>query len=318
MKKIFSIMAWVLLGVLLVVLVGPFLVPVPDLVGTFAPDQLADPDSHFVSIDRIQVHYKTAGKGEPSLILFHGFASSLYSWRDVFPQLAQDYRVVAYDRPGFGLTGRPMTWQGENPYSSEYQVKLMFALMDQLGIQKAVLVGNSAGGAIAMSAALRYPERVQTLVLVSPAVYNSGSPCWRRLLFNTPQMNHLGPLLARRIQVWGRNFGEQAWHDPSKLTNEIWAGYTRPLKAENWDRALWYFMAANQELNLPEQLDRIQLPVLVIAGDDDRIVPTDLSIRLANKLPQAELVVAPACGHAPQEECPQAFLAAVQGFLKKH
>ncbi len=67
---------------------------------------------------------------------------------------------------------------------------------------------------------------------------------------------------------------------------------------------------------MPGQLDRLQLPVLVISGDDDRVVPTEESIRLASELPQAELVIVPACGHTPQEECPQAFLEAVQAFLK--
>jgi len=316
MKRAFRMLLWIALIILILVFVGPFLVPVPALENTLRSQELADPDSHFVSVDGIQVHYKMGGEGEPALVLLHGFASNLFSWREALPILAQDHHVIAYDRPAFGLTGRPMTWQGENPYGAEYQVKLLVRLMDQLGIQKAVLVGNSAGGAIAMSAALHYPERVQALVLVDPAVYHGGSPRWRRLLFDTPQMRHLGPLLARRIQAWGRKFGEMAWHDPSKLTDAIWAGYTKPLQAENWDRALWYFTAADQDLNLPSQLERLQLPVLVISGDDDRVVPTDESIRLASELPQAELVVVPACGHAPQEECPQAFLEAVQDFLK--
>jgi pimeloyl-ACP methyl ester carboxylesterase len=285
--------------------------------GTLPPQELADPDSDFATVNGIQVHYKLVGQGKPELILLHGFASSLYSWREVMPVLARDYQVLAYDRPGFGLTVRPMTWQFENPYSAEYQVELIIELMDQLGIQKTVLVGNSAGGAIAMSTAIRYPERVQALVLISPAVYQEGNPAWIRLLSNVPLMDRFGPLIARRIQVWGRKFGEMAWHDPSKLSDAIWAGYTRPLQAENWDRGLWYFMVANQNLNLPGQLVCLRLPVLVIAGDNDRIVPTEQSIRLAGELPQAELVVVSACGHVPQEEHPQKFLQAVQAFLKK-
>jgi pimeloyl-ACP methyl ester carboxylesterase len=284
---------------------------------TLPPQLLADPDSDFATVNGIQIHYKLAGQGKPELILLHGFASSLYSWREVMPVLTKDYRVMAYDRPGFGLTVRPMTWQSENPYSAEYQVELIIGLMDQLGIQKAVLVGNSAGGAIAMSTAIRYPERVQALVLISPMVYQRGSPSWIRLLSNGPLMDRLGPLLARRIQAWGRKFGEMAWHDPSKLSDAIWADYTRPLQVENWDRGLWYFTVADQNLNLPGQLVRLRLPVLVIAGDDDRIVPTEQSIRLADELPQAELVVVSACGHVPQEEQPQAFLQAVQAFLEK-
>ncbi len=227
---------------------------------TLPPQRLADPDSGFASVNGIQVHYKLAGQGKPDLILLHGFASSLFSWREVMPVLSRDNQVLAYDRPGFGLTVRPMTWQSENPYSAKYQVKFLIGLMDQLGIQNAVLVGNSAGGAIAMSAAIRYPERVQALVLIGPAVYQGGSPSWIPLLRKVPLMDRLGPLLARRIQAWGRTFGAMAWHDPSRLSDAIWAGYTRPLQAENWDRGLWYFTVADQNLNLPEQLVRLQTP----------------------------------------------------------
>jgi pimeloyl-ACP methyl ester carboxylesterase len=68
---------------------------------------------------------------------------------------------------------------------------------------------------------------------------------------------------------------------------------------------------------LIEQLEELDVPVLVITGDDDRIVPTEQSVRLAQELPRAELVVIPNCGHLPQEECPEAFLQAVEAFLAR-
>ena len=115
----------------------------------------------------------------------------------------------------------------------------------------------------------------------------------------------------------GLDFARSAWHDPSKMTAEVWEGYTKPLQAENWDRALWELMRASNSHNLAERLDEIRMPCLVITGDDDRIVPTDQSIRLAGELPDAELVVIPDCGHIPHEECPGLFLQAVTDFLGK-
>jgi pimeloyl-ACP methyl ester carboxylesterase len=91
--------------------------------------------------------------------------------------------------------------------------------------------------------------------------------------------------------------------------------YTKPLQAENWDRGLWEFMLASRSVGLDKQLDRIRVPVLVITGDDDRIVPTAQSVRLAGELPNAKLVIVPNCGHIPQEESPAAFLQAVADFL---
>jgi pimeloyl-ACP methyl ester carboxylesterase len=315
MKKLSKILLVILILIVVALAVGPFLIPVPPLEDTLPVEQLADPDSKFIDVNGLKVHYKETGQGEPALILMHGFASSTYSWREVQDALAQNRRVVSFDRPAFGLTERPMEWEGENPYSAEAQADLTVGLMDALGIQKGILVGNSAGGTIAALTALRHPERVEALVLVDPAIYQGGRPEWFGWLAKTPQLKHLGPLVARKIQNWGRQFAETAWHDPTRITDEIWSGYTRPLKAENWDRALWYLTAASGATGLDEQLDRLQLPTLVISGDDDRIVPTEQSVRLAGELPDAGLVVLPKCGHVPQEECPTPFLEAVEGFL---
>lgn len=330
MSKTVRILLIVLAVLLLAVVVGPFLVPVPALEGAVPPGQLADADSCFVEVDGLDVHYKVGGSGPlpcevlpapstPTLLLLHGFAASTYSWREVMDPLAQGAAVVAFDRPAFGLTERPMPgeWQGQSPYSPEVQADLTVGLMDALGIDRAILVGNSAGGTTAMLTALRHPERVQALVLVDAAIYAGGSrfPAWVQPLLASPQMRRLGPLFARAIQRWGEEFGRSAWHDPSRFTPEIWQGYTKPLQAENWDRALWELTIASHPLDLPDRFGELDLPILVVTGDDDRIVPTEQSIRLAEALPGAGLVVFPECGHVPQEECPAAFLEAVQGFL---
>ena len=116
----------------------------------------------------------------------------------------------------------------------------------------------------------------------------------------------VGRQVRKRVSVW---------HDPSKITPEIWEGYTRPLQAQDWDRALWELTVASHDLDLGQRLDEVGLPVLVITGDDDRIVPTEQSLRLAAELPDAQLVLIPDCGHVPHEECPAAFLEAVRAFL---
>jgi pimeloyl-ACP methyl ester carboxylesterase len=299
---------------------------------------LADPDSRFVEIsgpsypNGITVHYKRWGTGDPKLLLLHGFAASTFSWRlvgkaatvtqtsQVEPSQRLTGTLVAFDRPAFGLTARPMpgTWQDENPYSTESQVALTIGLMDALGWERAILVGNSAGGTVSMLTALEHPHRVSALILVDAAIYTGGgTPPLVRPLLRTPQMRHLGPLIARRIQGWGEDFARSAWHDPSQLTPEIWAGYKKPLRAENWDRALWELTRASRERDdLAERLSDVTMPTLVITGDDDRIVPTEQSVRLAEALPDATLVVIPNCGHIPHEDCPGAFLEAMRDFLE--
>jgi pimeloyl-ACP methyl ester carboxylesterase len=315
----------VLLGLLVVLIIavtiGPLLIPVPPLTGLAPPEQLADPDSRFIEVDGLTVHYKVAGRGAPLILLLHGFGANTESWRRVMAPLAQHGTVVAYDRPGFGLTERPLDaalagWPGDNPYGPDAQVELAVGLMRALGFEPALLVGNSAGGTVAMHTYLRYPERVAGIAFVDAAIYTGGqTPGWLRPLLGTPQATRLGILISRNILAQGDDLIRLAWHDPAKITAEDLALYRRPTRVEGWDRALWEFTRAGRALQLGERVADVRLPVLVITGDDDRIVPTADSVRLARELPQAGLVVIPSCGHVPQEECPEAFLDALRPFV---
>lgn len=309
----------VVVGVaVLAALIGPLVAPIPPIANAAPVSELADPDSQFIDINGLTVHYKKAGEGEPALVLLHGFLASTFTWREFMQPLASGATVVAFDRPAFGLTERPLRgdWSGTNPYSPEAQTDLLIGLLDELGIDKAVLVGNSAGGAIAALAALRHPDRVEALVLLDPAIYSGGgAPGWIKPLLQTPQARRLGPYLVRNFLANNSSLTTIAWHDPNKVTAEIEEGYARYLRLPDWDKALWEFTLASGELNLAGRLQELQLPVLVITGDDDRVVPTDQSIRLAGELPNATLAVIPQCGHVPQEECPQPTLEAIHKFL---
>jgi pimeloyl-ACP methyl ester carboxylesterase len=319
MSKLMRV-ALILLALLVCcLLLCPLLVLIAQEGDTVPVEELAEHDSLFVDVDGLQVHYKTMGQGEPSIVLLHGFAASVFSWRKVMDPLGEMGTVVAFDRPAFGLTERPMPeeWQGESPYSPEAQTDLTVALMDGLGVERAVLVGHSAGGTIALLTALRHPERVQALVLEDAAVYErSGTPQWMQPLLRSTPMRSVGPLFVRSIVVLGEAGIRQAWHDPDKITVELISGYKKPLQAENWDRALWELVLASHPLGLQERLDEVSVPVLVITGENDRIVSAGNSERLASELPGAELVVIPDCGHVPHEECPHLFIAAVNKFLE--
>lgn len=306
------------------ILVGPFLVPVPPLERTFSEEDLADEDSKFEKVNGIRVHYKVSGDWGPSpkiknaLVLLHGFGASLFSWREVLEPLGHERPVITFDRPAFGLTERPTQWEGINPYSPEAQVDLTVALMDRMGVEQAVLVGNSAGGTLAVLAAMRYPQRVRALVLIDAAIYSgTGTPSWVRPLLKTPQMRHLSPLIVRQIQKRSDSLLRMSWHDPSKINNAIYHGYKKPFRTHNWDKALWALTLASGSPDVDQRLKSLHMPVLVISGDDDRVVPTQQSVHLAEEIPNAELAIIPKCGHLPQEECPQKFLETIGNFLKR-
>lgn len=316
MKRFFKFALIILVTLLLIVFIVPFLIPVPTLENTRPPKDLADAESQFININGLDVHVKTYGEGQPAFILLHGFGANLYSWQEVVKPLSKFGKVIAFDRPGFGLTERPLEWQGQNPYSAEAQTSLVLGLMDFYGLQQAILIGNSAGGAISMQVALSNPERVTALILVDPAVYTTNViPRWVQPLLATPQMDRIGPLLVRRIQSSGMDLLQRAWHNPGNISPETAGYYKIALQAENWDSALWEVTRAYQESNLDEKLADFNLPILIITGEDDRIIPTEDTIRLAKELSGASLVVIKDAGHVPHEEQPVAFMEAILSFL---
>lgn len=305
-------MITILLALLL--LVGPFLVSVPPLTDTVPPATLADPDSRFIEVEHVHVHYKDAGTGAPVFVLLHGFGASVFTWRNVMTPFAELGRTVAYDRPAFGLTERPLEWSGANPYGDAAQTDIALALLDALQIDRAVWVANSAGARVAIDVAVRHPDRVIALVLADPSL--GSGPRWLQPLLHTPQLQHLGPRGVRTIADRGDEGIRSAWHDPSRIMPDVYEGYRKPLRANDWDKALWQFVLAPRDNKTVKRIDQLAAtPTLVITGADDRIVPTQRTIDLAARIPGSRLVVLPDCGHVPQEECPVPFMNAVREFL---
>ncbi len=297
----------------------PLLYPVPPL-ATVPPQNLAGANDKFAEVEGINLRYTDTGTrtdtAPPTLLLLHGFGSSVFSWRKVSETLGEQARVIAFDRPGFGLSERPAVTEAQNPYTPEAQVALSLGLLDTLGIDKAVLVGNSAGGAVAVNFALAHPKRVAGLVLVDAALRSGGPSGLVRALFNTPQATRLGPYLLRPFgDEAGLELLRRAYADPSRLTDADIAGYRRPLQADNWDKALWEVTKANRSYDLLPRLAELKVPTLVVSGAEDEIVPLEQSQEAAKDIPGAELKVLADCGHVPQEECPKKFLGVVTPWL---
>ena len=319
MKRWQKILSSIFIFLFLLVSIGPFFVPVTELDGLVSEDVFLDADSKFIEINNVNVHYKEAGAGETAFVLLHGFGGSTYSWREVMDDFSKQGHVIAYDRPAFGLTERPMPedWI-ENPYGMKANIELLRGLMDAKGIEKAVLVGNSAGGGVAVAFALEYPERVISLILVDPGVgggYGPQFPAWALPLMRTPQMRHLGPLMMRDYQERLPNTIQREWYDENKLTNEIRQEYLNLLSTENWDRALYELTFAPAYPELRPLLPQLTVPVFIIAGAEDRLIRTWYFEAISQEIP-APLVLLPQCGHVPQEECPDLFMEEVLKYLQ--
>jgi pimeloyl-ACP methyl ester carboxylesterase len=299
-------------------LVVPFLIP-NESSGTLSNVETAGEDAEFFEVDGLQVHVETADYAgssagpAPLLLMLHGFGASTFSWREVMQPLTQFGDVVAYDRPAFGFTDRPLTWGEVNPYGFEGNFEILRALIERFGENRPViLVGHSAGGQLAAEYARLNPDDVDALVLVSASILTTGGyPDWLSWIYDIPQIERLGPILVASIASSGEDLLRESFVDQSLLAPEVYAGYRLPLKVKGWEQGFWNFVKAPRTNQLAENLGQLELPILLITGDTDTVVPTADSPKLAALLPSAVLEVVPAAGHLPHEERPEAFMLAI-------
>lgn len=321
-KKILLIIFGALFALFLII---PLFIPFPK--GEFTEKELSDPDSHFIDIDGISVHYKMYGNGDTVFILLHGTLATTFTWNEVTEPLSKIGTVIAYDRPSFGLTSRPMKgeWNKTSPYGYEAQVNLLFGLMDKLNIKNAVLIGNSMGGAIALMAAEQYPGRVKALVLTDPVQNRHALPYGLKLFADMPQMRRIGSLyIHNNIKRFGNFLYLLSYHDTSKIKDEYIKEYFKIFQIKNFEQGLMELLIAAKPFEKLLNPEKIQVPTLIITGDDDRVAGikdfhtgTEDLIGLSEKIKDSQMVIIPECGHVPQEECPEEFLKAVGKFVSK-
>lgn len=285
--------------------------------------QLADSDSHFIEVNGFQLHYKRRGSGATLILLLHGSFLSLKSWSSVMAPMAEHATVVAFDRPLCGLTSRPLPTgkdSGTSLYSAEAQSELVAALIASLGFDRAILVGSSTGGTIALMMALSHPERVQGLILVDAMVY-SGYATSEVPAPVLAMMRGLKPVFARLMGFLIDRLYEKAirkfWYRQERLSDATLAEFKRDFMLGPWDRAFLELFLATRRLNLDARLSALDIPTLILTGEHDRAVKPEESERLAKAIAGAELQVIADAGHLPQEERPEAFLMAIQDFLDR-
>lgn len=309
------------LGIVLAILLGPLMIPVTSS-GVLTHTEAAGKDGTFFKWQGIDIHYRltpaTASCLAPGnlIVLIHGFGASTFSWLPVETKFSPCDEVISYDRPAFGFTERPLSWKGVNPYSSEAQELILREFISVFANGRdVVLVGHSAGGTIAAQFALDNPELVHKLVLESPAILNGTPGAGLAWLTYVPQINHLGPRLVSSIASSGMQILYDSYHDRKLLTEETIAAYRLPLKIKNWEFAFWEFSRADKSNNVANRLSEFEMPVLLITGDDDRIVQTQLTRELAKLMPAATYVEVKNVGHLLHEERPEVFLEEVAAFI---
>jgi pimeloyl-ACP methyl ester carboxylesterase len=262
----------------------------------------------FETVDGVRLRYVRAGRG-PSVVLLHGFASSIVTWRDTLPALARRRHVVAVDLPSFGGSDIRLDLS-----PSDYP-RLVLGLMDRVGIPRATLVGNSMGGGTAIVLAARHPERVERLVLIDSVGFkhDKGRPFVFRVTAWKPATRILEALPIRRAMVAAGL--RQSFHDDRLVTDERIDEYVAPLLRKGAVAAAQGVLASGEVLSIPERAAEVRVPTLVIWGREDALLPVALADSFVNAIPGARKVVIEGCGHLPQEERPAELAALLEEFL---
>ena len=260
----------------------------------------------------INIYYEVHGKGE-LLVLIYGYAGHSGLWFRQIPILSKKYRVIAFDNRGVGRSDKPYI-----PCTMGMMAGDIAGLLDMIGIDTAHIFGISMGGMIAQHFALNYPQRVISLIL---GCTNCGGvhsiqpkPESIAALFDFERLKKMTPEEVTRQAMpfcFSQEFIEK---NPDIVEKRVAKSLEYLTPAHGATRQA----AAIMGHDTYELLPKIELPTLVIAGDNDRLVPVENSRILASRIPKAELVIIKGAGHEFFIEDAEESNKIVLDFLGRH
>ncbi|MGD9152087.1 MAG: alpha/beta fold hydrolase [Gammaproteobacteria bacterium] len=273
------------------------------------------PQDKYIKVSNIKVHYWDEGNSDIPIILVHGINANVSFWHKNFSALAKTHRVIAIDLLGFGDTDKPQV---------EYNVAMLAQFLDDflrsLQIKHCYLVGHSLGGAVSLQFALWFPNVVEKLVLVSPAGFTHKLPLIVRLgtlSFVRQLLKYIGKkLIAKAIYLYV--------YDQTCITQEFLQNNYRIAQLPGTRRVLISLLRQNVNMHgikkeiiepVMENLSKLTMPVLIIWGKNDKLLPVKNTQAALRLIPQAKLEIFDKCGHIPQLEHPEKFNQLVKSFV---
>ncbi len=259
---------------------------------------------NFVRINGVLLHYRLAGKvGAPGLVFVNSLGTDARIWDGVIAQLAQDYRILSYDKRGHGLSDTP-----SGDYSLDDHLRDLDGLVARTGFSHFALCGVSIGGLIGQAFALRSPDRLSALVLCDTAPKVGEAAMWNsraETVRNKGLAAIADPIMERWFSPGFRNNEPEAlagWRNLFLRTDP--AGYSSTC-------------ATLRDADLTDAISAISTPTLVVAGSDDRATPVELVRACAEAIPGARFEILPGVGHIPSIEQPEKLAALMRSFFKE-
>lgn len=258
----------------------------------------------FTIVNGITLHYKVDGPAEtPSLVFLNSLGTDLRMWDQIIPRFADRFRLIRLDKRGHGLSDAP-----SGPYTLRDHTNDLAGLLDQLGVDTPILIGDSVGGMIALDYAITRPEKVKALVLCDTAAKIGTAEMWNERIdtLRAHGMAYLAPAILPR------------WFSPGFKESDpaAYQGYHNMLVRTPLEGYIATCQAI-READLRESVTTLHLPALVICGAADAATPPDLVRGLAEALPHARFEIIEGAGHLPSIEQPAALAEAIDHFLKE-
>ncbi|HEY8172598.1 MAG TPA: alpha/beta hydrolase [Dehalococcoidia bacterium] len=268
-----------------------------------------DKPGKVIDIDGYGVHHVEQGTG-PAIVLIHGFGGHTYHYRRMIPSLAREHRVIAVDLKGFGYSER----DANAGLSHEDQVAMLKKLLRRLDVDRALFVGHSMGGAVVQRLAAHHPEMVDGLVLIASVSGGAEEARIRRRMKLPP-----APIARRIIPYFGKFAASRllgaSFYDSAYLSDDIRAEYLRPGRIKgSMDGLLAMMRDGAHDPDIDQS--KITMPVLIVNGAQDRIVPLSMAQKIRKRIPQARLVVIEHAKHAVVDERAEECSRAILDFLR--
>ena len=276
------------------------------------------PIGEFVTVEDVRLHYWRRGTGQP-VVLLHASGLVLQDFMlSIWEQVTADYAAIAFDRPGYGYSERPVA----APVTLALNARLLHGALTQLGVQRPILVGHSSGASVALRYALDYPDAVAGLVLIAPSAYAEELSVPPLAAFTDPPILgalFLHTLLAPLVQAIGSQFTAALFAPnapPSGYTTMLKAFALRPDHFQTHAAELKHLRSALHAQS--PRYHEITVPVVILAGAEDKIDPPETqAILLEQALVNAQLVTVSGSGHTVHHENPALVLAALQQVQRK-
>lgn len=250
-----------------------------------------------VKVNGIEMYYELHGSGDP-VVLIQGLGGNHTFWSPNLPELSRSHRVLLLDYRGAGETDKP-----DMPYSTRMFADDIAALMAELSLPRAHVVGRSMGGCIAQWLGVEHADRVRSLILA--ATWARADGCLKLLLANWANIVDMAGLPGLLEQIlpwcWTRGFFEPERAQELAALRDLVLANRQPAYAFRRQSA------AGQEHDALDELSRITAPTLVMVGEQDILTPRELSDDIVARVPNAELRLIPELGHAFYEERPEVF-----------